>query len=94
MHVAAVVIGTPIITGPGAITSIIVLVQTKGYIVTGAAGVLSLLATWLVLRSANTIYKHAGERNIEVFSRVMGLLVMAIAIEFIAKGITQIIAVA
>jgi len=92
VHVAAVVIGTPLITGPGTITSMIVLVETKGYLVTGVAGLLALLVTWAVLRSANTIYKHAGEKNIEVFSRIMGLLVMAIAIEFIARGILKIVA--
>lgn len=92
VHVAAVVIGTPLITGPGTITSMIVLVETKGYLVTGIAGLLALVVTWAVLRSANTIYKHAGEKNIEVFSRIMGLLVMAIAIEFIASGILKIVA--
>ncbi|MEK6959568.1 MAG: MarC family protein [Nanoarchaeota archaeon] len=92
VHVAAVVIGTPLITGPGTITSMIVLVETKGYLVTGVAGLMALIVTWAVLRSANTIYKHAGEKNIEVFSRIMGLLVMAIAIEFIARGILKIVA--
>ena len=92
VHVAAVVIGTPLITGPGTITSMIVLVETKGYLVTGVAGLMALIVTWAVLRSANTIYKHAGEKNIEVFSRIMGLLVMAIAIEFIARGKLKIVA--
>lgn len=91
VHVAAVVIGTPLITGPGTITTIIVLVETKGYLVTGIAGLLSILTTWIILRQANYLYNKAGEKNIEVFSRIMGLLVAAIAIEFISKGIIQIV---
>ena len=87
VHVAAVIIGTPLITGPGTITTIIVLVQQQGYVITGIAGLLALTATWIVLRQANTLYKRLGERTIEVFSRIMGLLVTAIAIEFIFKGI-------
>lgn len=87
VHVAAVIIGTPLITGPGTITTIIVLVQQLGYLVAGIAGILALAVTWIVLRQANLLYRHLGERTIEVFSRVMGLLVTAIAIEFISKGI-------
>lgn len=92
VHVAAVIIGTPLITGPGTITTIIVLVQRQGYLVTGIAGALALLATWIVLRQANALYKRLGERTIEVFSRIMGLLVTAIAIEFISRGIRILIA--
>lgn len=87
VHVAAVIIGTPLITGPGTITTIIVLVQQQGYLISGIAGIMALTVTWIVLRQANTLYKHLGERTIEVFSRIMGLLVTAIAIEFIFKGI-------
>ena len=87
VHVAAVIIGTPLITGPGTITTLIVLVQQQGYLITGIAGVLALAVVWIVLRQANLLYKKLGERSIEVFSRVMGLLVTALAIEFISKGI-------
>lgn len=89
--VASVPIGTPLITGPGVITITIILVSEYGYLVTMIAAIVSLLLTWLFLFFSARIYKFIGEHWAKVMSRVMGLLLAAIAVEFIKQGIMGII---
>jgi len=89
--VAAVVIGTPLLCGPGAITSAIILSQKYGYLIPFLAVLSALALTWLILYFANHLSRLLGERIIEVFSRVMGLLLAAIAVEYIKEGILQMI---
>lgn len=90
--VAAVVIGTPLLCGPGAITSVVILAEKYGYFIPLLAVGLALFVTWVILVLAETIAKVLGERIIEVFSRVMGLLLAAMAVEYVKEGILQMIA--
>ena len=89
--VASVPIGTPLITGPGVITITIILVSEYGYLITAIAAAASLLLTWLFLFFSGRVYKFVGEHWARVSSRVMGLLLAAIAVEFIKQGIMGII---
>jgi len=52
---AGVVIGTPLLCGPGAITTVILLAKEYGLFVPAVAIALSLLATWLILRYSTII---------------------------------------
>ncbi|MCS7241347.1 MAG: MarC family protein [Candidatus Caldatribacterium sp.] len=90
--VIAVVIGTPLLCGPGAITSIIVLAQRYGYFVPFLALVSALVVTWILLLFAQSIAALLGERIVEVLSRVLGLLLSAIAVEFIKEGVLAMVA--
>lgn len=88
----AVVIGTPLLCGPGAITSVIVLAQRYGYFVPFIALVSALVVTWILLLFAQKVAALLGERIVEVLSRVLGLLLSAIAVEFVKEGILAMIA--
>lgn len=87
VHAAAIVIGTPLITGPGVITTTILFVKDYGYIITVVAAVLAILATWIILRQAERINTLAGPQTISVFSRIMGMMLVAMAIGFITGGL-------
>ncbi|MEN3183441.1 MAG: MarC family protein [Atribacterota bacterium] len=89
--VIAVVIGTPLLCGPGAITSIIVLAQRYGYFIPLFALVSALVVTWILLLFAQKVAALLGERIVEVLSRVLGLLLSAIAVEFIKEGVLTMI---
>jgi len=88
----AVIIGTPLLCGPGAITSIIVLAGKYGYLIPFLALVSALFVTWVLLLFAPKIAAFLGERIVEVLSRVLGLLLSAIAVEFVKEGILTMIA--
>ena len=88
----SVPIGTPLLTGPGVIMTTIILVKEKGTLVTVIAAFLTLLATWLILINSARLYKILGEHWTNAISRVMGIVLAAIAVEFITKGVLSIVA--
>jgi len=90
-HAAAVIIGTPLITGPGVITTTIILTQEVGVMITLAAAMLSLFLTWLMLRFSGRIQKFLGNQFVLIFSKVMGMLLMAVGISFIRGGVMTLI---
>ncbi len=84
---AALVIGTPLITGPGVITTTILFVSQYGLIVTAVSSIFALLVTWLVLRYSHMLNKLIGANGTEILSRIMGLLLIAVAAQFAVAGI-------
>lgn len=87
----SVPIGTPLLTGPGVIMTAIILVKERGHSVTVIAGFLTLLATWLILINSSKIYKTLGEHWTNVISRIMGIILAAIAVQFVTKGILSVL---
>jgi len=63
------------------------MVSEYGHLVTFFAAMAALAVTWIILKFADVIYKFVGEKWMEIVSRLMGLLLAAIAVEFIAKGV-------
>jgi len=88
---AAVIIGTRLLCGPGAMPTIVVLAAQYGYTAPVIASVAAIVLTWFLLFFSRKISEILGERLIEVFSRVMGLLLAALAAEFIKDGIVAMI---
>lgn len=74
---------TPLIAGPGAITAIILLVSQYGYVIPLLAMIANLLIFWVAMYYARHINKALGEQGLEIMSRIMGLLLVALAIEMI-----------
>lgn len=83
---AAVLIGVPLITGPGAMTTATIMAANYGLDTVLAAIVITVIASWLVLKTASPIYKKIGDNGAEVMSRIGGLILAAIAVEFIRTG--------
>lgn len=81
----------PMLSGPGAITTVILLSQQQQRL----AGDLSLsglilfatLILYPVFRLAHPIFERLGVTGTRVLTRVMGMLLLAIAIEFVVQGI-------
>jgi multiple antibiotic resistance protein len=86
---AAVVIGTPLLCGPGAITTTIVLSEQHGAFLVICAGFTVMVISWVLLVMSQHIVKFTGVKILEVTSKVFGLLLAAISIEFIGKGIKE-----
>ncbi len=87
-HVASVIIATPMLTGPGVMTAVIVLSVQFGLLPTAAAAAAALLIAWLILTNSLRLQKAIGSNTIEVASKVMALLLGAVGIELIRAGIT------
>ncbi|HLP80081.1 MAG TPA: MarC family protein [Acidobacteriota bacterium] len=88
---AAVIIGTPLLCGPGAITTTIVFAQKYGFAPVLVAILACMILTWLILLLAGQIHKVMGNRLTEVMSRVFGIILAAMSVEMIKTGIIEII---
>ena len=89
---AGVVIGTPLLCGPGTITTVMLLSRDYGLFIPFIAITLALLATWLVLYYAEKIQHILGDVVTDIMGKVLGMLVAAIAVEIIASGVMAYIA--
>lgn len=85
-NVAWVIIATPILTGPGVITTAIILTTNYGYLVPLIGGLFALAITWILLHNAVIITRLVGNNVIEISSKIIGLLIAAIGIEYIMRG--------
>ena len=85
----------PMICGPGAITNAIVLMEDaespeKKFVLILVIFVV-LLLTYLILFSASKLIKVLGDTGNKVMMRLMGLIVMVIAVEFFFSGLKPIL---
>ncbi len=89
--VAVVPLAIPLLSGPGAISTIIVYAHTEHgwphYALVAAVVFSVALLILAILLSAPRIAKLMGRSGMNVVTRVMGLLLASIAVEFIAKGL-------
>ena len=80
----------PMITGPGAITNAIVMMEDASSVSLKIVLVLGLLLvmllTYLILLSSGKIMKVLGDTGNKIMMRIMGLIVMIIAVEFFLSG--------
>ncbi len=86
-------LGTPLLAGPGAISTVILYAQRYSsslhYVILLAGIVALALLTWLCFRMAPVMAKALGKTGINVFTRIMGLFMAAVGVEFIANGLKQ-----
>jgi multiple antibiotic resistance protein len=90
---AGVVIGTPLLCGPGTITTVMLLSKDYGIFIPFIAITLALIATWLVLYYSENIQRVLGDVVTDIMGKVLGMLVAAIAVKIIASGILTYLAV-
>jgi len=87
----AVPLGCPLLTGPGAITTALVLLGDYGVGVTFTAVVACFAANWVILLFAENIYEALGKRGTGIISKIISILIAAIAVQFIREGIISLI---
>ncbi|MEM2319795.1 MAG: MarC family protein [Candidatus Bathyarchaeia archaeon] len=84
--IGVVPIGFPLLVGPGAITTTIINLQAYGILITIIAVLIVFVLTHIILGFINPIYNFLGNSGSAVISRLMALLIAAIAIQFIIDG--------
>ncbi|MEJ2183598.1 MAG: MarC family protein [Nitrospirota bacterium] len=87
-------LATPLLTGPGAITAVIVLIHTAERLVLKLIVLGAILATfaiaYVLFRFAERAHRLLGVTASLVITRIMGILLAAIAVNFMAEGIWNI----
>jgi len=86
-------LGTPLLAGPGAVVASMLLIngasgtQDKALV---SAGILAaLLVVWLALRMAQQLVGLLRDVGVDLLTRVMGILLAAIAVEFIHQAVSS-----
>lgn len=88
---------TPLLAGPGAITSVVVfatdktLQQDEQLMILGLAIALVFLITYFVLRAAVPIKRFLGRSGVTVVQQMMGLLLAAISLQFLVQGLVPLV---
>ncbi len=93
--VAIVPLATPLLAGPGSIaTAVVLMARTQGHAwwhkvaVLGAIA-LTALASYLILAGAVRTEKVLGRTGLAILERAAGLLLVAIAVQFIMDGVAE-----
>jgi multiple antibiotic resistance protein len=87
---AIVPLSTPLLAGPGSISAVIVEAHkvhgVEHYMIMTLVIILLSITVWLTFKIAPWVAQRLGKVGIDVFTRLMGLILAAIAVEFIATG--------
>ena len=85
-------LGLPSLAGPGTITTVIALDSQAETLAQSASIYVAIVAVcliaWVVLAAAPFVTRKLGQTGMNVFTRIMGLLVMVIGAQFVINGVT------
>ncbi|MBT3738162.1 MAG: NAAT family transporter [Candidatus Marinimicrobia bacterium] len=88
-------IGIPLIAGPGAITGVMLLSGKAPSTISLGTLLLAVLITmiifYFILRAGDQVGKKIGVTGMRVIQRIMGLILMVIAVQFVINGVETII---
>ncbi len=84
-------LGIPLIVGPTALTTVLILVDSYGYAPTLIALLANLLVVWLVFRNARFLLALIGEGGSKALAKITSLFLAAIAVMMIRIGLTNIL---
>lgn len=93
--IAIIPLGLPSLAGPGTITTVIAL-DSQARTLTDSIGIyvailLVCLIAWGVLAAAPYVLRRLGQTGMNIFTRVMGLLVMVVGAQFVINGVTVVV---
>jgi len=83
----AVPLGVPLLAGPAVLTTSMLLVAQYGQLPTAIAVIANMALAWVALRFAELIHRLLGATGTRVIQRVMLLLLAAIAVMTVRKGV-------
>lgn len=94
--VAIFPLAVPMLAGPGAIATVMVLMSRADWqpvptIAVFLAVTITCVIAWLLMRWASSADKYLPKTVLRAFERIMGLLLAAVAVEFIAGGVRDMI---
>jgi multiple antibiotic resistance protein len=82
----------PLIAGPGSLTTVLLYTDNAGFLTVAAVMAVLLVALLLVLASlllAPRLMRVFGETGGNVFARVLGVILAALAVQFVLAGIRE-----
>jgi multiple antibiotic resistance protein len=91
--IAVVPLAIPLLTGPATISTVVIYAEKTRFVwqlgVLVAYGAAIALITWIVFSASGRIARVLGRTGINVMTRLMGLILAAMAVELLADGLTK-----
>ncbi len=92
--VAVFPLAIPLLAGPGAVVSVFILMNSADSLLEQFSVIMSIavtmFASWLILRSSQSIERVFGKIGMHTFSRVMGIVLAAISVQFLINGLKEV----
>jgi multiple antibiotic resistance protein len=93
-NVAVFPLAIPMIAGPGTIATVLLLVNLSHgepvrLLVVFISFALALFTAWICMRGADTVVRVVGKTGIHVVTRLLGIILSALAVQFIINGLAQ-----
>jgi multiple antibiotic resistance protein len=85
-------LGTPLIAGPAVLTTSMLIVSEYGLFATMVSLLTNILVAGLILRGSDVLTRVLGEAGSKALSKIMSLLLAAIAVMLMRKGVEQFLA--
>jgi multiple antibiotic resistance protein len=87
-------LAVPMIAGPGTIATVLLLINLTHYegarlAIVFFAFVAALIVTWISMRSATLVLRIIGNTGVHVVTRLLGIILAALAVQFVINGITE-----
>ena len=89
--VGAVPLGTPLVVGPAVLTTLLLLTDLYSVIIVIVSFILNLAITWILFSQVNRIMKILGHTGARAISKIVSLLLAAIAVKMIRRGVLAIL---
>ena len=84
-------LGTPLITGPAVLTTTLMMLNSFGFMPTFVSLTLNMIIVWITLAKADFIIKLMGASGTRAFSKIMYILLAAIGVMMVRRGITGVL---
>lgn len=86
-------LGIPMLAGPGAMSTVMVLgsqaTDSMSKLIVHGSIIVTMLISWMLLRVGDRVFSRLGGSGIRVATRIMGLLLAAVAVQFVIGGAQQ-----
>jgi multiple antibiotic resistance protein len=80
-------LGTPLITGPAVLATTLIMLDSFGIMPTFVSLVVNMLIVWVTLVKADSIMKVMGSSGTRAFAKIMYILLAAIAVMMVRRGV-------
>lgn len=90
--IGVVPLGTPLVVGPAVLAALLLLMGQHHFAIVLSSFILNLVIQWALFRQANRIVALLGNTGVAAISKVIMLLLAAIAVKMIREGIASILA--
>ncbi len=91
--VAIVPLAMPMLSGPASIATVLVLMEKSNSLLQSAIVIVSIFvvcfASYIILRSSSFIFSRLKQTGVNVMVRILGLILLALSVQFVFDGIKE-----